>query len=273
MQEKSNGIEKSPQGQGSSVGEQVQEQPISHLADGTPIDRSAALVAALMRAGTLVLTSEEQFRLTAPFADCDVQQRDLKYRTEAYLPHILISRRLVSVLGAGQWCLVRLKEWYDPDSSTVYGSYALVVRGVWIGDTVAGWPYNRDNKLMDYADALESCRGVALRRIAAKSLGCGDQVWDRAPGQAPAKPPENGKPPANFPSRPISQVSPERLKSLIGIGLAKASWGIDELGDWFESLLPVERVALAGHKDSWKRTAYAADAVREQAEASGESVG
>lgn len=190
-----------------------------------PVDRALSLVAALSRAGTLHLASQESRILAEPFADSDVHQLKVKNRVEDYIPHILISRRLTAALGAGQWCLVRLREWYDAKTKTVYGSYVLIVRGVWVGDTVAGMEYHPDNARMDYSDALEGTRGIALRRIAAKSLSCGDQVW--IPKGGPYTAPTRQAPlfPAEQHQAALPALTDERIMDVLSRGRQAASVG------------------------------------------------
>lgn len=264
-----NGDTDTRQGQTSSSSSEGGQLPAIPLAEGQPVDRATALVAALVRAGTLVLSPEEQARLTARFPESAVLVRKLRDRSERYLPHIEISRRLSEALGVGQWCLVRLREWYDQDTSTVYGSYALVVRGVWVGDTVAGWPYRRANSSIDYADALECCRGVALRRIAAKSLGCGDQVWEAEGGAPSTKAATNSPPRPQSDSQSVPPVPADRLAALRLLGDQHADGGLCRLRAWWETLSKGERIALGGKLSAWKQRAEASDTVFQQAERSG----
>lgn len=228
----------------SAGAQRVPTVPADIGATDPPLDRSLSLMHALSRAGTLVLSEQERTILGTPFADCDVHQLQLKNRKENYIPHILISRRLNAALGAGQWCLVRLREWYDARAKTVYGSYVLIVRGVWVGDTVAGHEYQPSNPRMDYADALESTRGIALRRIAAKSLGCGDQVWVPSPSPRPAQP---GNPPA-LPATSAAPTQPaltdDQVREILQRGYVAADVGPLALADWWRILTPAERVAV-----------------------------
>lgn len=134
-----------------------------------------ALAPAYARASTLVLTPEESAALSAPFDDEAVEIRE--FDGLIYLPHIEISNRLNRVLGIGQWAIIRRREWFDADTSTMYGDYCLLIRGCLVGDAIGGHPYNPQNRKTNYSDALESTRAEALRRIAGKCLSCGDQVW------------------------------------------------------------------------------------------------
>jgi hypothetical protein len=156
-------------------------------------DLRSALRDAMQRLSTLVLTPEELAELARPFPRSDVRQLVTRSARMDYLPHILISRRLLSVLGS-QWALVCTRRWVDREWETCYAEYHLVVRGVWVGDTIAGFPYQPANRQMDYADAMEGTRGIALRRLAAKNLGCGDQVW------------QGGDRPANDEPRPVHEL-------------------------------------------------------------------
>jgi len=228
------------------------------------IDRMAGLLQCLMRAGTLVLSADEQAGLREPFHGALVQR--LPKGGLSYIPHIEVSRRLNAVLGTGQWCVVRLREWFDGSANIAYGSYALVVRGVWVADTVAGSPYYADNVRMDRADALEGTRGIALRRMAAKSLGCGDQVWSQArmpepppPPTPPPPPPTNGKapsttpPPANCPCGTVLVW----LRNWAG-------QGTEALRRAWASLMPQQRQEQAGELSYLKQIASDVDDANEK---------
>lgn len=233
---------------------------IDDMIDHFAVDKTSALTKALTRAGTLTITTEESFRLREPFP----QDRESEYTTPRgltlrYIPHIEISRRLNDVLGVGQWAIIRLSERLDVQANVVYGSYALIVRGVWVGDSVAGHPYHPTNRQMDYADALESTRGVALRRIAAKSLGCGDQVWarDDEHPRVPVVPFVPSPAPA---MNDISQVSEvEKAACLKRLQLA-ASYGTNALCLEWTAIGIANRKALAKWLPSLKEVAIKQDA-------------
>jgi hypothetical protein len=225
--------------------------------------RMDALSAALARAGTLVLSREEQDALAAPFPQS--VEAVLPRHGLRYIPHIHIRRRLNQVLGTGQWVLVRLREWMDQHTGILYGSYALIVRGVWVGDTVAGGGIPGGNALLDYGDALEGTAGIAIRRIAAKALGCGDQVWDRAPTstqaqQPPAAPqqpvpaPANGKPAKRPPTDPARLA--ELLHTLEGVA---AGFGTPELSRRWAAMSKWERIDLQAERDRLKQIAACTD--------------
>ena len=121
-----------------------------------PVDRLSALMPALGRAGTLKLSPEEIDLLTEPFpTSAEREYRTKQGRTLRYIPHTDITRRLIQAVGT-EWSIVRISEFFSAKENIVYGTYALIVRGCWVGDTVVGWPYRPDNPAMDYADALEA---------------------------------------------------------------------------------------------------------------------
>ena len=135
---------------------------------------------AYAKAGTLKVTKEEAKILAREFADEEVSKNQDGL---LYIEHIYISERLTEAFGPGQWCVIESNKWTEPapgrpDQRIVYGDYVLVVRGAYIAKATASHPTNRKTGV---DDAQESCRSVALRRLAAKSsLGCGNQVWKKA---------------------------------------------------------------------------------------------
>lgn len=173
------------------------------------IEISAALEPAYAKAGTLELTEQESKDLVAPFEDSIVEKRphDGLY----YIPHIHISDRLTRIFGPGRWTMLR--RWENIENNTIFCEWVMIVRGVYIGESIGGHQYHPNNPKQNYSDALESTRGEALRRIAAKYLACGSQVWNPAycrglnapkgpvsiqtttqappPAKAPIKPPQS----------------------------------------------------------------------------------
>lgn len=145
---------------------------------------------AYARASTLELTDEEIAALQAQFADEYVEIRPNDGLI--YIPHIHISNRLNAVIKPGRWATICRRHWVDKqmaermvdgkktivDVTTMYGEYVLVIRGCYVGESIGGHPYVASNPKTNYSDALESTRAEALRRICAKSLGVGSQVWD-----------------------------------------------------------------------------------------------
>lgn len=133
-----------------------------------------ALLPAYQKASELRLSDEENKALLVPFEDEQVEIRP--HDGLLYLPHIHISDRLIRVLGAGQWAMVRRREWIE--GNRIYAEYVMKVRGCFVGESVGAMDYHPSNPRMNYSDALEGTRGECIRRIAAKDLGCGSQVWN-----------------------------------------------------------------------------------------------
>lgn len=131
------------------------------------------LAAARQKACTLELDQEERDALMAPFGDEDVEIRP--HDGLLYIPHISISGRLCKVFGPGKWCTVRRREWIE--GNRIYAEWVMLIRGVFIGESVGAMDYHPTNAKMNYSDALEGTRGECIRRIAAKELDCGSQVW------------------------------------------------------------------------------------------------
>ncbi len=134
---------------------------------------NGGLVDAYKKAGTLILTDQERVDLTAQFEDALVEKRP--HDGLWYIPHIHISDRLTRVFGPGQWTVIR--RWESIEGNIIYAEWVMVVRGVYIGESVGAAEYHPANKRQNFSDALESTRGEAIRRVAAKYLSCGSQVW------------------------------------------------------------------------------------------------
>lgn len=231
--EKSNGI---------PCQDQSSSQPGPDGAVPAEIDRSpdagpsaatitAGLLPALRRAGLLALSASESAALRAPFPDSAVRYRVVRGRREAYIPHLDVRRRLTEVLGS-RWCVITLAERLDADRQVVYVTQCLVVDGCYVGDTTAGWPYQASNRAADYGDALECARGVALRRMAAKScLGCGDQVWthDGEDTPPPTPRPEGDPRPIRRPPS-AEQPRPDAVRDAYrALDEAAIAWGTERV--------------------------------------------
>lgn len=135
-----------------------------------------ALLPAYQKASELKLTDAEDRELQRPFSDDEVEIRP--HDGLLYIPHIHISNRLTTTLGGGQWSMIRRREWIE--GNRIYAEFVMKVRGCYVGESVGAMDYHPNNPRMNYADALEGTRGECIRRIAAKDLACGSQVWDPA---------------------------------------------------------------------------------------------
>jgi hypothetical protein len=137
---------------------------------------SQSLMLAYERASTLVLTDEEAEQLMGLFPDEQIEIRP--HDGLIYLPHIAISRRLSEVFKPAAWSMIQRRAWIE--GNRVYAEYVMVIRGCFVGEAVGAHDFQPTNPKMNYSDSLESARAEALRRIAGKSLSCGDQVWQPA---------------------------------------------------------------------------------------------
>jgi hypothetical protein len=245
-------------GPGSGVSPQ---DDVSPDPSAIPAAIMSGLLPALRQAGSLVLLPAEIEALRAPFPASAVRTKPSKHGPQTYIPHTEISRRLTTVLGTA-WAVVRVREWIDPPTQVVYGSYCLIVRGCWIADTVAGQPYYAGNVQQDYADVLEATRGIALRRMAAKScLGCGDQAWPHDDGQEqpPAMPPaiRMGRP--AMPA-PMDAGAAQAIKeAYTHLDQRAVQYGTDALKRAWEALTPEMRRALAADLPTLKARAQSTD--------------
>lgn len=139
------------------------------------VEVTGALTPAYEKAGTLEITDDEAAMLQAPFPDEAVEIRP--HDGLIYLPHIEISDRLNKVFKPGRWVTIKRREWFDDSSSTMFAEYVLIIRGCYVGESIGGHPYAKNNPKINMSDVLESTRAEALRRIAGKTLSCGSQVW------------------------------------------------------------------------------------------------
>lgn len=135
---------------------------------------NSALAPAYAKAGTLEMTTTESEGITAPFPDEIVEKRP--HDGLFYIPHIHVSDRLTRIFGPGQWTMLR--RWERIEANNIYAEWVMIIRGVYIGESIGAAQYHPNNPKQNYSDALESTRGEAIRRIAGKYLACGSQVWD-----------------------------------------------------------------------------------------------
>jgi hypothetical protein len=138
---------------------------------------SPAMAEAYRAIGSLGLTEEQQRILARPFDDAQV---DVLPTGELYINHMLIRSRLNEAFGIGNWALIPIKRRVDQKDQRIYVEAILLVHGKVAGDATGAAPYFPGNERQDYTDAVETALASCLRRIAAKHLGCGMQVWDPA---------------------------------------------------------------------------------------------
>lgn len=136
------------------------------------VTASVAIATAMTRVTDLDIDDSECKALMANFQDAEVE---ILPQGHVYIPHILIRNRLNEVLGIGQWALI-LRD-YKIDDKVLLAEYVLVVRGAYVGQTIIQSVYYKNGQTT-LADKLEGMEGDAIRRLAAKKLSCGTQVWD-----------------------------------------------------------------------------------------------
>lgn len=146
---------------------------------------SALLDGAYKRASQLVLTDDERKSLLAAFPDEAVSFGAKGNANLAYLDHAIIRGRMFEVFGPGAWSLVCRRYWTEEYKTSkglavrVYADCVMIVRGCYVGEAMGAGSFFPNNPQQDYSDAAEAAQSEALRRIAAKSLGIGLQLWSK----------------------------------------------------------------------------------------------
>lgn len=135
----------------------------------------ALLIPAYRNASKLKLKATERRKLMKPFPG---DAFEIRPDGIVFIPHIFLSSRLNQVFNPGEWMLVCRKHWEDENSRSVRAEYTLIIRGCAIGEAMGEHFF--DAMSGKYGDALESTRAEALRRICAKTLSCGEQIWQPA---------------------------------------------------------------------------------------------
>lgn len=129
-----------------------------------------------LQSGGLVLSPEQVDALSAAPADDEL---DVLPTGELYMSHPHIRRRLFKAFGIGGWIDVPCSLPQVAGERTLSQWWALIVHGRYIGMTAGEAQYQPTNKRTTWADALESARSNALKRIAAKNLNVGLECWTR----------------------------------------------------------------------------------------------
>jgi hypothetical protein len=132
-----------------------------------------------INASTLSLTTEENQKLMAPFADDEYEIRPDGF---IYIPQALIKRRLNEVLGVGQWALVKINDRFEEKKAGVYRIFfdgALMIRGVFASRSVGESMYNETNPNQSWASALEAAKSDTIVRCC-KDLGIASEVHQPA---------------------------------------------------------------------------------------------
>lgn len=137
--------------------------------------------AAMNKASTLILTPEENAGLEADFPDEAFKPGAAGKQDLIYIEHAFLRDRFNSVIGRGQWAILRTRpHWAEEHSNSVriYADCALLVRGCMVAEAIGEMTYFKNNAASNYGDAAEGAVTAAFRRCA-KNFGVGLQAWKK----------------------------------------------------------------------------------------------
>ncbi len=144
------------------------------------------LAGAYAKASTLKLSDSDCEKLTAEFPDEAVRKGAKGDETLLYIEHAYMRDRLNQVFGPGRWSLVQRRLWGEDFrtkqnelATRLYAECVLLVKGCYVGEAIGAMVYYPNNPKSDYSEASEGAQSEALRRICAKSLGIGIQVYKK----------------------------------------------------------------------------------------------
>jgi len=141
---------------------------------------------AMNRASTLQLTPEENAALEADFPDDAFKPGAAGKENLIYIEHAFLRDRFNSVIGRGQWALLRTRPHWGEEFRTakgveavrLYADCALLVRGCMVAEAIGEMTYYKNNDSQNYGDAAEGAVTAAFRRCA-KNFGVGLQAWKK----------------------------------------------------------------------------------------------
>jgi len=143
------------------------------------------LASGYAQASTLKLTEAESKALQAPFGDEAVRGGAKGDDRILYISHIHVSDRLNSVLGIGQWCIVKRNQRAEQVKTVdgkpltrIYYEGVMLIRGAFVTEAIGVGQYHPNNPKEDYGTGLESAMSDCITRCC-KRLGIGSQVWDK----------------------------------------------------------------------------------------------
>jgi hypothetical protein len=177
-------------GQEDEAGMGLVVAPMKQAVEMTPALARVQAVAhvlqdAMSKASTLKLTKEESDGLKADFPDDAFRLGAGGNPDLLYVEHAWLRDRFDSVLGMGQWALVRTRPHWGEDYSTksgkatrIYADCALLVRGCLVSEAIGEMSYFHNNFSQTYGDAAEGSVTAAFRRCA-KQFGVGLQAWKK----------------------------------------------------------------------------------------------
>lgn len=97
---------------------------------------------------------------------------------EVYVPQVHYRRKLIKAFGYGGWALLPRFEW-KIEGDILFREFALFVGGRYVSEAIGTQKYSpKDNERMTYAEATESAKSDALKKMC-KDLGIASECWDR----------------------------------------------------------------------------------------------
>lgn len=94
-----------------------------------------------------------------------------------FIPAIRFEQRLDEAFGQGAWALKRRTEWTIVENVVIATFHLIGPGGQFLAESTGAQTYYRDNKDMDYGDAIEAAESNARMRCC-KKLGVGRNAWD-----------------------------------------------------------------------------------------------
>lgn len=215
---------------------------------------ATVLHTAIQRASTLVLTPEQDAALNEDFPDEAFKPGASGKEHLIYIEHAFLRDRFNSVLGRGQWSMVRTRPHWAEEFRTakglsatrIYAEAALLIKGCYVGEAIGDMVYYPNNDSQNYGDAAEGAMTAAFRRCA-KNFGVGLQAWKKdfgegwqqrqRTGQPAPKPAQNTAPAGNaFPGKTTPKPQQNATsqpatseKALGGATLKTREWMIAKL--------------------------------------------
>ncbi len=125
-------------------------------------------------ASKLKLKADEIKKLTADFADSDVEIRP--HDGIIYISHMTLRERLWSVFGPGEVAEICRERFMRPDTNEIAVDLVLMVRGHFVAEGIGTAKYYPNNPKGSFGDTIESAWSDALRRCC-KRWYVGTQVW------------------------------------------------------------------------------------------------
>jgi hypothetical protein len=242
----------------------VPEQPIPTLTSAqSRINAvSTAMDAAMSKASTLMLTPEEIKELAEDFPDEAFKTGAAGKEHLIYIEHAFLRDRFNSIIGMGQWAILRTRPHWGEDFTTeqgkkatrIYADCALLVRGCMVAEAIGDMVYYPNNPSQNFGDAAEGAVTAAFRRCA-KNFGVGLQAWkkdfcegwhERKKGGHKPQPKTEPKADSQATKPPSVGQWRDKIKAVTDYVKFRAAEGIynDRMGEYSEADQGIIRAAL-----------------------------